>query len=164
MTNKEQIPIIRHIPASILKKKIKHQETEVKVLTRLFFIKMRYDGFTVQEAADKVGISVATGYLWQDHWNKNGYEGLIPKFAGGRPPKLSAEDKEKLKEYLNEKDHWSVKEVKNLIFIKFGVTYSDDQIRRILKSFEMFFWKPYPRDYRRPDNAEEILKKTSKNE
>jgi putative transposase len=139
VANKEQNPIIRHITADILKKKIKHQEKENKVLKRLIFIKLRYDGFNVAEASEKIGISTATGYLWQDQWNKNGYEGLIPKYAGGRPPKLSAEDKTKLKEYLNEKDHWSLKEVKNLIFFKFGVQYSDDQIRRILRSFDMFF-------------------------
>jgi len=164
VANKEQYPIIRHIPANIIKKKIKHQEKEVKILKRLFFIKLRYDGFNVSEAAEKIGISTATAYLWQDRWNKGGYEDLIPKFAGGRPPKLSAGDKEKLKEYLNEKDHWSLKDVKNLIFLKFGVSYSNDQIRRILKSFEMFFWKPYPQDYRRPEGAEEILKKNSKDE
>lgn len=164
MANKEQNSIIRHITAEILKKKIKHQEKEIKVLKRLFFIKLRYDGLTVSEASEEIGISIATGYLWQDRWNKYGYEGLIPKFAGGRPPKLNVEDKEQLKEYLKEKDHWSLKDVKNLIFFKFGVQYSDDQIRRILKSFNMFFWKPYPQDYRRPENAEEILKKTPKDE
>ena len=32
-------------------------------------------------------------------------------------------------------------EVKQLIQLKFGVTYSMDQVRRILHSFDMFFYK-----------------------
>ncbi|MGB4365654.1 MAG: IS630 family transposase, partial [Candidatus Methanoculleus thermohydrogenotrophicum] len=39
---------------------------------------------------------------------------------------------------------------------QFGVSYSLDQVRRILKSFGMFFGKPYPRDYRRPRDAEQV--------
>jgi hypothetical protein len=36
---------------------------------------------------------------------------------------------------------------------------SEDQVRRILKEkLGMHLSKPYPHDYRRPDNAEEILK------
>jgi transposase len=46
----------------------------------------------LQKLLKKIGISTATGYLWQDQRNKNGYEGLIHKYAGVRPPKLSAED------------------------------------------------------------------------
>lgn len=36
-----------------------------------------------------------------------------------------------------------------------------DQIRRIFKKYKMLFGKLYPQDYRRPENAEEILKKDS---
>ena len=52
------------------------------------------------------------------------------------------------------------KQINELIKEKFGVEYSENQVRRILKSFGMKHAKPYPRDYRRPDNAEELLKKT----
>ncbi|MBW9220964.1 helix-turn-helix domain-containing protein [Methanothermococcus sp. SCGC AD-155-M21] len=76
----------------------------------------------------------ATGYSWLKRWNSKGYEGLIPEFGGGRPPKLTKEQKEKLKEILNEKDSWTTKEVQKLIEKKFGVEYSSYHVRRILKS------------------------------
>jgi hypothetical protein len=41
----------------------------------------------------------------------------------------------------------------------FGVAYSLDPVRRILKSSGMHFGKPYPRDHRRPADAKTILKK-----
>ena len=71
------------------------------------------------------------------------------------------EEKEALKEELKPKSHWAIAEVKQL---KFGIEYSLDQIRRVLRSFDMLFYKPYPQDYRRPSDAEECLKKHSKNE
>ncbi|OFV68582.1 MAG: transcriptional regulator [Candidatus Syntrophoarchaeum caldarius] len=38
--------------------------------------------------------------------------------------------------------------------------YSIRHLSRILKSFGMKYSKPYQQDYRRPENAEEELKKT----
>jgi putative transposase len=40
------------------------------------------------------------------------------------------------------------------------VKYSSWQIRRIIKTFGMKYAKPLQKDYRRPENAEKILKKT----
>ena len=106
-----------------------------------------------------VGVTKATGYAWLKRWNSNGYEGLIPEFGGGRPSKLTEEQKEKLKEMLRKKDLWATKEVQELIEAEFGITYSSWQVRRILKSFGMRYAKPYQKDYRRPDDAEDTLKK-----
>ena len=113
----------------------------------------------VEEAAEFVGVTKATGYAWLKRWNSRGYEGLIPKFGGGRPSKLKEEQKEKLKEILKERDSWTTKEVQELIKEEFGITYSSWQVRRILRSFGMRYSKPYQKDYRKPENAEENLKK-----
>ena len=115
---------------------------------------------SVEEAADLVGVTEATGYVWLKRWNFRGYDGLIPDFGGGRSSKLTEEQKEKLKEMLKEKE-WTTKEVQELIEaeLEFGVVYSSWQVRRILKSFGMRYAKPYQKDYRKPDNAEDTLKK-----
>ena len=101
----------------------------------------------------------ATGYAWFKRWNSNGYEGLIPEFGGGRSFKLTEEQKEELREMLKEKE-WTTKEVQELIEaeLEFGVVYSSWQVRRILKSFGMRYARPYQKDYRKPDNAEDTLK------
>ncbi len=161
MARPENITIERHITAEELQRRIKSLEKDVKVLKRLYFIKYRYEGVAVEDAAKRVGISKPVAYIWQDRWNKEGYEGLKPKFAGGKPSKLSDDQKEQLKKILNSRDDWTTEEIKKLISKEFMVEYSLKQIRIILRQFGMKLAKPFPHDYRRPDDAEEILKKTT---
>lgn len=161
MSGKEKILIQRHITVRELNKRIKSLETNVKVLKRLYFIKYRYEGVSVEDAAKRVEISKPVAYIWQDRWNEEGYVGLIPKFAGGRPSKLTDTQKAELRNILNERDDWSTEEVRNLIFEDFNVEYTPKQVRIILRKFGMRHAKPYPHDHRRPINAEEVLKKNS---
>ncbi len=160
MVKTEQIQIKHHMPVDELHKRIKSLEKDVKVLQRLYFVNYRYEGSSVAEAAKNVGISKPVAYEWQRRWNENGYEGLIPRFAGGCPSKLSDEQKDKLKNLLHMRDDWSTKEVRELIIKEFNVTYTPKQILVILTNFGIHHAKPYPRDYRRPADAEERLKKT----
>ena len=164
MTGREQITIVRHVPLSVLNKRIKHPKGLPEVVPRLVFIRLRYKGMSVVDAAEAVGVSHQTGYNWQKRWNEEGPGGLVPKYAGGHPSKLTDEQKTALLEKLREKERWTTAEVQHLIPSQFGVSYSLDQVRRILKSFGMFFGKPYPRDYRRPRDAEQVLKKTPADE
>ena len=43
---------------------------------------------------------------------------------------------------------------------KFGPDFSEKHVRTILKNLGLKFAKPYPKDYRRPPDAEKQLKKT----
>jgi len=73
-------------------------------------------------------------------------------------PKLSDGQKEQLKIILKERDNWTTEEVREVIFREFDVEYTPKQIRIILKKFKMNHAKPYPHDYRRPKDAEDLLK------
>lgn len=159
MARPEEIAIERHMTVENLNRYIKSLETDVKILKRLYFVKYRYEGLSVQESAERVGTSKQIGYGWQGRWNSEGYEGLIPKYAGGRPSKLSDEQKEMLKITLNKRDDWTTEEVRELIYDDFNVTYSAKRVREILKGFGMKHGKPYYHDYRRPEDSEERLKK-----
>lgn len=158
MSKPEQIPLQRHMSQEELQKRIKNLENDVKVLKRLYFIKYRYNGFTVEHASQLVGISKPVGYIWQSRWNEEGYDGLIPRYAGGRPSKLDQNQKEKLRQLLSQKQAWTTEEVRILIEKEFGIEYTSKQIRIIVKAIGMRYAKPYTFDYRRPDNAEDILK------
>jgi putative transposase len=111
----ENIAIERHISTEELLKRIKSLEKDVKVLQRLYFIKYRYEGVTVENAAERVEISKPVAYIWQERWNKEGYNGLKPKFAGGKPSKLSEDQKDQLKEILDTRDDWTTEEIRKLI-------------------------------------------------
>ena len=86
---------------------------------------------------------------------------MMPQFGGGRKPKLTDEQMIELKSLLKKKDFWTTREVLELIKEKYGVEYSLKRIGVILKNFGMHHSKPYILDYRRPKDAEEILKKLS---
>ncbi|AEH61273.1 Transposase-like protein [Methanosalsum zhilinae DSM 4017] len=122
MTKPEQIPITRHLSPDDLD----------TILRRVSFIKLRYEGLSVEEAAKCVGISKVAGYGWQDNWNKEGYEGLRFKYAGGRPSKLSAEELVELTELLRQEEKWTTNDVHDLILENFNVEYSLKQVRVIL--------------------------------
>ncbi|MCG7850338.1 MAG: IS630 family transposase, partial [ANME-2 cluster archaeon] len=57
MARPENITIVRHISSEELLKRLKSLEKDVKVLQRLYFIKYRYEGATVEDAAKRVEIS-----------------------------------------------------------------------------------------------------------
>jgi len=164
MTKPEQIPIQRHLSIEDLDQRIKSLEKNTRVLKRLYFIKFRYQGDSVEKASERVGVTRMVGYHWQRRWNEKGYEGLIPRFAGGRPSKLTPEQQDHLLELLRERESWTTEEVRNLIQEEFGIEYTLKQIRIILRKAGMRYAKPFLRDHRRPPDAEEILKTTPSNE
>jgi putative transposase len=159
MPRPEQIPLQKHMTSEELQKRIKTLETNTKVLQRLYFIKYRYEGKSVEVASHLVGVAKPVGYDWQKRWNESGYEGLIPRYAGGRPSKLSDQQKEKLQLSLKEKNVWTTDEIRLLISSEFNVEYTLKQVRTIAKNFGMKYAKPFTLDYRKPPNSEQILKK-----
>ncbi|MDY6864747.1 MAG: transposase [Halobacteriota archaeon] len=159
MSKPEQIPIRRHESLDELNKRIKTLEKDSKILKRLCFIKYRYEGESVERAAQQVGITKSVGYIWQKRWNEEGYAGLSPRYAGGRPSKLNEMQKEQLHALLKKRDDWTTSEVRECIRSTFGVEYTLKQVRIILRNLGMHYAKPYPRDYRGLKDAEERLKK-----
>jgi len=135
-------------------------EEKAEAKTRLILLNLVGNHrIEVEKACEITGTPLRTAYAWIERWNKEGYEGIRDKpKGGGRPPKLQGEDLKKLEGYLREKPCWTTEEVRELIKEKFEVEISLHQVRRILKEkLKMNFSKPYPLDYRRSPEAEEIL-------
>jgi transposase len=153
----KKIPVRKYIHVNELKRLIR-KEGDKRVLERLLFIYQLYLKDDVYEACKRTCVAIQTGYNWLKAWNKDGYDGLIPNFGGGRPAKLTNKQKEELRKILKAKENWLTSEVMGLIKKKFGVSYSLRHVSRILRSFGMHYSKPYPKDYRRPIDAKEILK------
>ncbi|NYB52319.1 MAG: transposase [Methanobacteriaceae archaeon] len=149
MSKWDRIEIKRHMSAEELNERIKTLERDVKVLNRLYFIRNRYMGDSVELAASKSGVTKRVGYIWQERWNEEGYEGLKPKYGGGRPGQLSEKNKAELKEKLSKRDDWKTKEVKKLIKEEFGPDFSEKHVRTILRDLGMKFSRPLSKDYRR---------------
>jgi transposase len=151
--------VVKHLSEEDLESSIKNEKKK-RSLERLIFIRDLYSGTDVETAAKKLGRCRATGYNWLSEWNRNGPEGIEPRFKGGRPLKLSEAQLTDLRHRLQARSSWTMRDAGKLIRDVYGVEYSDDSVSRILRMLGMRFGKPYPRDYRRPGDAEARLKHT----
>lgn len=141
------------------------EEKSLLVKQKLSFLNLVANyRMSVKEATRALGLGLSTGYKWIKDWNEGGYQGLLPSpRRGGRPPRLKKEELDRLRRLLQGRSYWTTKEVRHLIQEEFGVQLSCAQVGRILREkLKMRFGKPYPRDYRRPQDAEERLEKALK--
>ena len=136
MVKNEMQPVERKMSLNELNTRIKALEKMSKVLQRLYFIKHRYGGDSVEVAARKVGVTKSVGYTWQKRWNKDGYVGLIPRYSGGRPTKLNDEQMNELELMLKSREKTNTEEARDLIEDHFGIHYSLKQTRIIMNSFK----------------------------
>lgn len=149
----------RHLSEEALSEEIDEAQKsgDTHLVRRLCLIRNLYEGDTFAEAGRRVGVSRQSASRWAERWNDGGIDGLDPDFAGGRPPKLDEDQRERLQSVLEADQPWTTHEVKYLIDEVFGVSYSDRHVRRLLRSFGMTYAKPRPEAPERPDDAEDQL-------
>jgi transposase len=147
----------RHLSDDELRTEIK-QADDPNVVRRLCFVSNLYAGDTIKEATTRVGASRGIGSQWLERWNEDGPTGLIPRFGGGRPPKLSHQQSRDLQRLLEEGQPWTTGEITRLIEDEFGVNYHPGHVRRLCRTvYGMSYAIPRPETPSRPENAEEIL-------
>ncbi len=143
---------------SSLEKMMKN-EKDLKVKDRLRGIFLLKKNYNRSEVAEILGVTERTLYNWEYRYIKQGYEGLKSKPIPGRDTFLDDFDMKKLKGLLEKREHWTSKEVQLLIKEEFGRVFVPRHIPRILRKLGMHCAKPYVNDYRRSEDAEQILKK-----
>lgn len=163
MSNKKRLKIVEHVGLSGVKQEIRKRKVNALILDRLLFIKKMFELDDVQLAAKSVGISHNTGYIWLRRWNKEGMNGLIPKYDGGKPPKLSDEDYRKLDEILEKTPNLTTDIARDILKSEFGVEFSDRHVSRILRKLNYTYTKPFMIYSKMPDDAEDQLKKNFDN-
>jgi len=142
----------------ILEKLVK-KEKNPKLRDRLRGVLLMKKNFTICEVSEILGVTERTLYNWKKRYNQSGYNGLKTNPIPGRNTILNNEDMKKLKELLQMKDYWTSKEIRELIKNEFDIEFTPRHIPRILRKLGMKYQKPYVNDYRRPEDAEDILKK-----
>ena len=142
----------------ILEKLVK-KEKNPKLRDRLRGILLLKKNYKHSEVAEILGVTERTLYNWKKRYNQSGYNGLKTNPIPGRNTILDEEDMKKLKELLGMRDYWTSKEVRELIKNEFDIEFTPRHIPRILRKLGMKYQKPYVNDYRRPEDAEDILKK-----
>ena len=161
MAGKSKIKIENHLTIHELDEIISELRIDVKVYQRAIFLKMVMQKKPISHAAKFVGVTRETGFNWLKKYNEEGFNGLIPKYGGGRPSLLTNKQLKELKEIIiNSEKNYSVREVQKLINDKYGVNYSYKQTWEISKKkLNLNYGKPFPIYNKKPKNAEEILKK-----
>ena len=144
MSAPKKIFVKKHMPLKSLKKKIRKKEKDVKVLNKLHFIRACYHNDNIPEVAKQQDLPISTAYRWINQWNEGGYDGLKPKYHGGKRPGLNYYDKLKLFEILYSKEVVTTDIVHETIKKEFGIDYSTKQAREIAKSIGFTFSSPYP--------------------
>jgi putative transposase len=162
------IEIVRHVPPEELNRAASAYENEFRsyakakrIYERICFIRMRYRGYSVEEAASAAGMSMRSGYNIQELWNEGGMAALEPKFNGGRISKLNDDQRNEIVNMLSI-NPMSTKDVRLYVKEEYGLDYSEKHIHVTLKKMGLRHAKPYPRDHRSPVDAEAVLKKDSR--
>ena len=150
--------VIKHIPKEELITLYK-KEKNSRIKERLLAIIYLYDNNTLEDTSKLLNRSISSIKRWLRAWNNNGYNGLKPRFRGGRKPKLSYDEWMKILKEIDNKGY-TIKDVVVYIKDSRGVFVAYKTVWRILrKTFNVKYSKPYIKNSNRPDNAEDIFKK-----
>jgi len=134
-------------------------EKDPRVKERLLALIHLYEGKNVKEVSAIVKRSIRTVERWISAWNKNGYDGLIPKFTGGPKPRLSDDEWNKIVKEIEGRG-MTIKDV--VVYVKDtrGIHYTYAGVWKVLRRKKRVpYGKGYSMNSKRPQNAEEMLKK-----
>jgi transposase len=118
-------------------------------------------GESLSSVARAVNASVSSVYRWRQAYQAEGLKGLLPKPTPGRPPKLSATQRERLRKLLQggppaagyETELWTLRRVAELIESEFRVSYHPCHVWRVLKKMGWSCQKPERRARERDEDA-----------
>ena len=136
---------------------------------RLLAIAAVCEGMDREEAARIGGMDRQTLRDWVHRFNEQGPEGLINIKPSGRPPRLSADQKEELRRLVEagpdpQKDgvvRWRCVDLKRVLGERFGVDLSAVRLGRVLKELGFSHISARPRHPAQDAQAIAAFKKTS---
>lgn len=150
--------LVMHLLKEELEEKYR-REGEPRVKERLLTMLHLYEGRSIRETAKAVRRGERSVKRWLRRWNGKGYEGLIPRFRGGPKPRMEESEWDRVLEEIEGKG-MTLRDVTVYVKTTRGVEYSYKMVWHILrKKRKVRYGKPYIQDEKRPENAEEILKK-----
>jgi transposase len=118
-------------------------------------------GLSLSEVARRVGSHPSSVLRWRDALQEGGEAALAPKPAPGRPPRLTAREKERLLRLLlqgpmahgHTTDLWTTQRIAELIERSFGVRYHRDHVGRLMHALGWSHQKPERRALERDEAA-----------
>jgi transposase len=118
-------------------------------------------GHSLSAVARMVGAAVSAVWQWRETWRRKGEPGLKARPTPGRPPKLTARQRQRLprllglgaRRYGYPNDLWTARRIAALIEHEFRVGYHPAQVSRILAQLGFSYQKPERRALERNEAA-----------
>jgi len=118
-------------------------------------------GYMPVEVAERVGVDRRSVRRWKAAYRKKGAKGIEAKPPPGRPPKLTAQHKDRLEKILLKgakaagfpTDLWTCPRIAQLVRKRFGVSYHVDHVCRLLHAMGWSPQKPARRAIERDEEA-----------
>jgi transposase len=153
---------------------------EALEMRRMIAVRMLQAGRGVREVSRLVGVSPASVSRWKKVLQEQGVEALRAKPHPGRPPRLTADQKQRLAEILRRgaraagfpTDLWTLRRVAQVIQREFEVQYHPGRVWYLLRGMGWSPQKPQRRARERDEEAirtwrtqkwEEVKKKSREN-
>lgn len=124
-----------------------------QVRQRAHCILLSAQGFSISQLVQIFGVSLKTIYNWFEAWETRKFAGLYDQPGRGRKPTFTPEQKEQIRQWVNDSPH-QLKQVLQRIEKAWKIKTSKDTIKRILKEFAMSWRRVRRIMARQPDAAE----------
>ena len=158
MPKTSKINIFNIMDEDELNEELKNSEYSRREYQRLVAMKAISKGIPHNVVAEIVGVSYETVYRWAKACSKDGIDGLMPNFNGGRQSKLTVRQKLEFGNmlYLSD-DILSMTEARQLLIDEFDEKYTLSQVSNIIDDLGFEYSAPRPEFMEAPENKEEIL-------
>jgi transposase len=160
------LPISDQHSAEALRKMVR-AETRPRVGIRMLAIAALLDGLERTGAARQFGMSRNVLRIWVTRYNQGGVAGLVDRWSGGPPAKLSDAQQAQLRATVEagaelERDGtvaFRVIDIRAVAERAFGVRYSRSGMQRLLHAIDCSWLVPRPRHPRADAAAQAAFKK-----
>lgn len=104
------------------------QTKEAQALKRAMAVKMRTSGYSVEQIATLLGVKKTFIYTWQEVYESNGQDASCFALGyRGSEGYLTAQQRQEVVQFLQQRDHYSVKELKQYLQEHYQVAYHSEQ-------------------------------------
>lgn len=163
------LPIRDDVPAAELRR-LARLEGDGRVACRLLALANALDGMSRVAAAEQAGMDRQTLRDWVIRFNAVGVEGLSDRPRSGRPSFLSEGQLASLKTWVlrgpdperDGRSSWTANDLCRLVEARFGVSYSENGMLRLLHDLDLSWQKTRPVHPQADPKAQEAFKKSSR--
>jgi transposase len=148
-------------------RRLARRERDGRVSSRLIALANVLDGMSRQAAARAAGMDRQTLRDWVIRFNTEGVDGLRDQPRSGRRPRMSEGQQAALKAIVlrgpdPERDGvstWRIIDLCQIAAERFGVTYREGGMRRLVKTLDLSWQKIRPRHPKADEAAQERFKR-----